>query len=67
MLFDLWNWLKGKKTYLLALLCMLMVLLKACSDSLNGVTVDWEQVMHQMLTCLMTMALRHGLANGNGK
>jgi len=67
MLFDLWNWLKGKKTYLLSLICMAMVLLRSASDSLNGTEVDWENVLHQMLTCLITMALRHAVAGtGNG-
>jgi hypothetical protein len=67
MLFDLWNWLKGKKTYFLAMICMAMVLLRAISEALSGTAVDWENVMHQMLTCLITMALRHAVAgNGNG-
>jgi hypothetical protein len=67
MIFDLWTWLKGKKTYLLAMICMAMVLLKATSESLNGITVDWEIVLHQMLACLITMALRHAVGtNGNG-
>jgi hypothetical protein len=66
----LWNLLQGRKTYLLALTCITAVLARTASDSLHGMPVDWERVMHEVFGCLIAMSLRHGLAtsakNGNG-
>jgi hypothetical protein len=61
---DIWNLLRGKKTYLLSLTCIGSVLLKALSDHAEGQTIDWSMVVQHVLACLATMALRHGIANG---
>ena len=61
----IWERLKGKKTYVLCLICIATVLLHALADGLDGVPVDWRQVLHNLLSCLALMALRHGIANGN--
>ena len=58
----LWNILKGKKTYLVALCCMGAILLKAVADQTEGHAVDWSDVLKQLMACVMTMTLRHGMA-----
>ncbi|MCS6976047.1 MAG: hypothetical protein NZM31_03425 [Gemmatales bacterium] len=67
----LWNLLQGRKTYLLALTCIAAVIARTVNDSLNGMPIDWERVMHEVFGCLIAMSLRHGLATssqkGNGK
>src|SRR5262245_7514583 len=74
---QLWNFLKGKKTYVLAMSCIGTIVLKAIADQLEGVAVDWPHVAQEIIACLMMMAVRHsvgqalnGFANGtaiNGK
>ena len=69
-MFALWDRLRGKKTYLLSAICMAIVLLRTWSQHLEGTPIDWNQVMQQLVACLATMALRHGVAqnhNGNGQ
>jgi hypothetical protein len=58
-----WNRLKGKKTYLLCAICVLTVLLHAAGEELEGRPVDWVQVGHQVMACLITMALRQEMGS----
>ena len=59
---SLWNWLGGKKTYLLGLIGIAVVVLKASGDALEGSAVDWGSVVQQVVAALTAMALRHGIA-----
>ena len=61
---ELWELLKGKKTYLLSLSCIGTVLLKAMAEYAQGMPIDWGMVGQHLFACLATMALRHGIANG---
>jgi len=61
---ELWNLLRGKKTYLVSLSCIGTVLLKALADHGQGTAIDWNMMVQHILACLATMALRHGIANG---
>jgi hypothetical protein len=60
---DLWNRLRGRKTYLLAMTCLAGVLLRAGADSLQGSAVDWERVLQEVFACLMAMSLRHAVGH----
>jgi hypothetical protein len=59
---ELWELLKGKKTYLLSLTCIGTVLLKAVADYAGGTAIDWGMLGQHIFACLATMALRHGIA-----
>jgi hypothetical protein len=59
---ELWNVLKGKKTYLLSASCIGILLLKALGDYAKGEPIDMSALVQQILMCLATMALRHGIA-----
>jgi hypothetical protein len=61
---ELWNLLRGKKTYVVSLTCIATVLLKALGDHAQGSVIDWNMMVQHILACLATMALRHGIANG---
>jgi hypothetical protein len=59
---SLWNLFQGKKTYLLSAICIAIVLLHALEELVQDQPVDWVQVGHQVMACLITMALRHDIA-----
>ena len=59
----MWEWLQGKKTYILAIAGILLVLLSTLVQALNGEPIDWQVVGEQIVGLLLAMTVRNAIAN----
>lgn len=60
----IWNFLKGKKTYIGAIVGLAVLALHKAGVDIPGVPVDDAEVTANIYRLLMVMFLRHGVSNG---